>query len=184
MSVVSVFTDIMNLEPPLEKFIVHWGEMGAKWGINRSVAQIHALIYIMGRPMAADEIAATLEIARSNVSTGLKELQTWGLVKMTHQLGDRRDHFETFTDVWEAFRVIIRERKHREIEATIRVLRECTAEAKAKKSQVPPEAGDRLAAMLAFLETADAWGERATKLSPASLRRLSKLADTIFRLVE
>lgn len=174
----------MNLEPPLQKFIVHWGEMGAKWGINRSVAQIHALIYIAGRPLAADEIVETLGIARSNVSTGLKELQGWGLIRITHQLGDRRDHFETFQDVWEAFRIIIRERKRREVEPTLQVLRECTAEAKDKKTAVSPAAAERLTAMLGFLEAADAWGERASRLSPKNLRRLSQLGDTIFRLVE
>ena len=174
----------MKLEPPVHKFIVHWGEMGTRWGINRSVAQFHALLYVMGRPLAADEIAETLEIARSNVSTGLRELQGWGLVKVAHQLGDRRDHFETFTDVWETFRVILRERKRREIEPTLEVLRGCTDEAKAKGSKVPADAGARLAAMLTFLELADGWGERAAKLSPANLRRLSQLGDSIFRLVE
>ena len=174
----------MKLEPPIQKFIVHWGEMGAKWGINRSVAQIHALLYIMGRPLAADEIAETLDIARSNVSGGLKELQGWGLVKVAHHLGDRRDHFETFTDVWETFRVILRERKRREIEPTVQVLRDCTSEAKAADTKVPAEAGERLAAMLDFLELADGWGERAAKLSPQNLRRLTKLGDSIFKLVE
>src|SRR5437870_4116189 len=99
----------MNLPATAQKFIVHWGEMGTRWGINRSVAQIHALLYLSPEPLPADEIAETLAIARSNVSVGLKELQTWGLVRSTQTLGDRRDHFETSTDVWELFRVIIRE---------------------------------------------------------------------------
>lgn len=174
----------MKLQAPLEKFIVHWGEMGAKWGINRSVAQIQALIYISGRALPADEIADTLSIARSNVSTGLKELQAWGLVRSTQQLGDRRDHFETFTDVWEAFRVILRERKRREIEPTIAVLRACAEEAKIASAKVPDDAVERLQAMLTFLELADSWGERAAKLSPKNLKRLSQLGDSIFRLVE
>ncbi len=174
----------MKLNPPVQKFIVHWGEMGAKWGINRSVAQIHALLYIMGRPLAADEIAETLEIARSNVSTGLRELQGWGLVKVAHQLGDRRDHFETLADVWETFRVILRERKRREVEPTLEVLRDCAAEAKTAPTPSSPDAAERLAAMLEFLELADGWGERAAKLSPQNLRRLSTLGDSIFRLVE
>jgi DNA-binding transcriptional regulator GbsR (MarR family) len=174
----------MKLEPPIQKFIVHWGEMGTKWGINRSVAQIHALLYIMGCPVAADEIAETLDIARSNVSGGLKELQGWGLVKIAHQLGDRRDHFETSTDVWEAFRVILRERKRREIEPTIQVLRDCTTVAKAPNSKVPAEASERLGSMLEFLELVDSWGDRAIKLSPQNLRRISKLSDSIFSLVE
>jgi len=173
----------MNLPPAAHKFIVHWGEMGTRWGINRSVAQIHALLYIAAKPLPADEIAETLEIARSNVSTGLKELQTWGLVRIAHTLGDRRDHFETSADVWELFRVILRERKRRELEPTLGVLRDCVTEATDKPSPELPETADRLASMLEFLELADTWGDRAAKLSPQNLKRLSKLGDSIFRLV-
>lgn len=174
----------MNLPATAQKFIVHWGEMGARWGINRSVAQIHALLYLAQQPLPADEIAETLAIARSNVSVGLKELQTWGLVRATQTLGDRRDHFETSSDVWELFRVIIRERKRRELDPTLAVLRECVAEAKASESKQLPELDDRLEAMLEFMELADAWGERAVKLAPKNLRRLAKLGDSIFKLAE
>ena len=174
----------MILEPALHKYVVHCGEMGTHWGISRSVAQIHALLYVVGRPMTADEIVETLDIARSNVGTGLKELQAWGLVKVRQKLGDRRDYFETFDDVWESFRVIIKARKHREIEPSIQAIRECAVEARAKTSKVSPEAVERLSAMLNFVELMDAWGERAAKLSPKNLRRLSQLADSIFRLVE
>jgi DNA-binding transcriptional regulator GbsR (MarR family) len=174
----------MKLEPPLHKYVVHCGEMGSRWGISRSVAQIHALLFVVGHPMTADEIVETLTIARSNVSAGLKELQGWGLVKVTQKLGDRRDYFETFTDVWESFRAIIRARRIREIEPSIQAVRECAGEAKAKSSKVAVDAAERLSAMLTFVEQMDAWGERAAKLSPKNLRRLSQLADTIFRLVE
>lgn len=173
----------MNLPSATQKFIVHWGEMGTRWGINRSVAQIHALLFIAARPLPADEIAATLEIARSNVSTGLKELQTWGLVRIAHTLGDRRDHFETFSDVWEMFRTILRERKKRELESTLGILRDCVTEATDQPSKDYPQTADRLSDMLEFLELADSWGERAAKLSPQNLKRLSKLGDSIFRLV-
>ncbi len=173
----------MNLPSAAHKFIVHWGEMGTRWGINRSVAQIHALLYIAARPLPADEIATTLDIARSNVSTGLKELQTWGLVRISHTLGDRRDHFETFSDVWELFRIVLRERKRREIEPTVGILRECLTEAAAHPADELPQTAQRLADMLEFIELADAWGERAAKLSPQNLKRLSKLGDSIFRLV-
>ncbi len=174
----------MNLPPTAKKFIVHWGEMGTRWGINRSVAQIHALLYLSPKPLPADEIADTLAIARSNVSVGLKELQTWGLVRATQTLGDRRDHFETSADVWELFRVIIRERKRRELDPTLAVLRECVAEAKASESAQLPELDDRLEAMLEFMELTEAWGERAAKLAPKNLRRLAKLGDSIFKLAE
>ena len=93
-----------------KQFILHWGEMSSRWGINRSMAQIHALLFLAPEPLAADEIARTLTIARSNVSTSLRELQAWGIVRMVHRLGDRRDHFETMDDAWEMFRVILEER--------------------------------------------------------------------------
>src|SRR6516165_1619478 len=118
----------MNLTPVQQKFILHWGEMGTRWGINRTVAQIHALLYIAPRPLHAEEIVEALGVARSNVSTSLRELQGWGIVKMVHVLGDKRDHFESMKDVWEMFRVVLDERKRREIDPTLTILRECIAE--------------------------------------------------------
>src|SRR5881397_1254610 len=100
-----------TLTPAAERFILHWGEMGARWGINRTVAQIHALLYLSPKPLHAEEIAETLGVARSNVSTSLKELQGWGIVRLAHVMGDRRDHFESMKDVWEMFRVILDECK-------------------------------------------------------------------------
>ncbi len=176
----------MNLPPTAQKFIVHWGEMGARWGINRSVAQIHALLYLSPKPLHAEEIAETLAIARSNVSVGIKELQSWGLVRATQTLGDRRDHFETSTDVWELFRIIIRERKRRELDPTLALLRECVSDARSSGGDETaiPLLGERLGAMLEFIELTDAWGDRAARLSPQNLRRLAKLGDSIFRLAE
>src|SRR5271166_1573877 len=106
-----------------QKFILHWGEMGARWGINRTVAQIHALLFLSPRPLPAEEIAQALDVARSNVSTSLKELQGWRIVKLVHVLGDKRDHFESLKDVWEMFRVVLDERKKREIDPTAQLLR-------------------------------------------------------------
>src|SRR5690348_16326152 len=117
-----------GLAPVAQKFILHWGEMGTRWGINRTVAQVHALLYLSPRPVPADEIAATLSVARSNVSTSLRELQGWGIVRVVHVLGDRRDHFETSKDVWEIFRVVAEERKRREIDPTLRILSESLKE--------------------------------------------------------
>ena len=102
------------MTPVQERFVLHWGEMGARWGINRTVAQIHALLFLSARPLQAEEIAATLGVARSNVSTSLRELQGWGIVRIIHIMGDRRDHFESMKDVWEMFRIIVDERKKRE----------------------------------------------------------------------
>lgn len=174
----------MKLEPPLQDYVVHCGEMGSKWGINRSVAQIHALLFVVGEPMTADEIVETLGIARSNVSTGLKELQAWGIVSVVQRLGDRKDYFESYVDVWATFRAIIQARKVREIDPSVRAIRKCAEDARAKGSKVSPEAAKRLESMLDFVEQMNAWGERAAKLSPKNLRRLSALGDSIFRLVE
>src|ERR1700752_3053029 len=122
-----------SLTPVQEKFILHWGEMGTRWGINRPVAQIHALLYISPAPLNAEDIANTLKVARSNVSTSLKELQGWGIVKLVHVMGDKRDHFESMKDVWEMFRMVLDERKRREIDPTLAMLRECLAEADEQK---------------------------------------------------
>src|SRR5215470_12606433 len=118
----------MPLTPIEQKFILHWGEMGTRWGINRTVAQIHALLFLSPRPLHAEEIAETLAVARSNVSTSLRELQGWGIVRLVHVLGDKRDHFESLKDVWEMFRIVLDERKKREIDPTMHMLRECIAE--------------------------------------------------------
>src|ERR671930_2332675 len=112
------------LTPMTTRFILHWGEMGTRWGINRTVAQIHALLFISQKPLNAEQIAETLRVARSNVSTSLKELQGWGIVKLVHLAGDKRDHFESMKDVWEMFRVVLDERKKREFDPTMRMLRE------------------------------------------------------------
>src|SRR5947207_13827128 len=126
-----------KLKPVQQKFVLHWGEMGTRWGINRTVAQIHALLFVSPKPLNAEEIADTLAVARSNVSNSLKELQGWGIVKLVHVLGDKRDHFESMKDVWEMFRVVLDERKRREIDPTLAVLRECIAEAEKEKGADP-----------------------------------------------
>src|SRR5437762_14317233 len=119
---------MIKLTPAAQKFVLHWGEMGTRWGINRTVAQVHALLFISKQPLPADEIAASLAIARSNASTSLRELQNGGIVRVVHILGDRRDHFEAIKDVFEMFRVISRERKRRELDPTAHVIRGCIGE--------------------------------------------------------
>src|SRR5215510_5696967 len=111
-----------------KQYILHWGEMGTKWGVNRTTAQIHALLYLSPKPLPAEEIARTLGVARSNVSNALRELQGWGIVRVAHVLGDRRDHFESRKDVWEMFQTILAERKRREVDPTLALLRECVEE--------------------------------------------------------
>src|SRR6476620_703500 len=117
-----------NLTSAMQDFILHWGEMGSKWGINRTVAQIHALLFLSPKPLNAEEIAETLSVARSNVSNSLKELQGWGIVRVAHVMGDRRDHFETLKDVWEMFRTIAEEQKKRETDQTLHLLRDLSAQ--------------------------------------------------------
>src|SRR5215208_5227930 len=144
------------LSPVAEKFILHWGEMGTKWGINRTVAQIHALLYVSDKPLNAEEIAEALSVARSNVSTSLRELQGWGIVKVVHVMGDRRDHFESLKDVWELFRQVLDERKRREVDPTLTILRDCVIEAD-KAGPDETYAKERLGDLLDFFETTTAW---------------------------
>ena len=158
----------MRLTPIMEEYVLHWGEMGAKWGINRSVAQIHALLYLSPSPLPADEIAGTLSIARSNVSTSLKELQSWGLVRVAHTLGDRRDHFETEKDMWEMFTIIIEERKRREIDPTLAMLRKCMVVAKSDK-ETPDEIKARIGRTLEFIETLTTWYDQVKHIPKPAL---------------
>src|ERR1700721_1811059 len=114
---------IRKLPPAIEQFVLHWGDMGGQWGVNRSVSQIHALLYLAERPLTADDIAATLGMARSNVSNSIKELLAWNLIRRVPIKGDRRDHFEAETDIWQVFLRIAVGRKEREIDPPIAVLK-------------------------------------------------------------
>src|SRR3954471_2192754 len=165
-----------KLSPVEQKFILHWGEMGTRWGINRTVAQIHALLYLSPRPVNAEEIASTLNVARSNVSTSLKELQGWGIVKRVHVLGDQRDHFESMKDVWEMFRVVLDERKRREIDPTLAVLRECIAEAEREKGK-DPHTEARLRELRDFFETTSAWYMQVRQWPTSVLTKFVRLGD-------
>ncbi len=172
----------MKLTPLTKKFVLHWGEMGTRWGINRTVAQIHALLYISPKPLNAEELAETLSVARSNISTSLKELQNWGLVKVSHVLGDRRDHFDTQKDVWALFQVILRERKRREIDPTVELLREAVAEGDASGKD-DDYAREQLGKMLEFFESATACYADVEKLSPTTMRKLAKMGGKIGTLL-
>ena len=171
----------MDLSPNLSRFVLHWGEMGARWGVNRTVAQIHALLYITGRPMHAEEIADTLDVARSNVSNSIRELQGWNLVKLVHLNGDRRDHFETSTQVWELLRTIVRERQRREIAPTIEVLSSLLADPGIGKE--PAEAKLRMRETLELLETLTSWSDEMLKLDTQTLTKVLKLGAKIKRLL-
>jgi DNA-binding transcriptional regulator GbsR (MarR family) len=171
-----------KLSPVEQKFILHWGEMGTRWGINRTVAQIHALLYLSPHPVNAEEIASTLSVARSNVSTSLKELQGWGIVKRVHVLGDQRDHFESMKDVWEMFRVVLDERKKREIDPTLAMLRECIAEAE-KDKDTDKYTHSRLSDLAEFFETTTAWYGQIRQWPTSALTKFVKLGDKIRKLI-
>ena len=170
----------MNLTPSASKFILHWGQMGTRWGINRTVAQIHALLYISPEPLHAEEIAATLSVARSNVSTSLRELQAWRVVEVAPVLGDRRDHFTSHTDVWEMFSRILEERKRREIDPTLALLRACVAEA---EQEGDAHVQTRLSEILAFMETMSGWYAQMQRLPRSVLLKLFKLGDKVQTLL-
>jgi DNA-binding transcriptional regulator GbsR (MarR family) len=163
------------------RFVMHWGEMGSRWGVNRTVAQIHALLFLAEEPLSADRIADTLVVARSNVSTSLRELQNLHLVRVVHKVGDRRDLFEGSHDVWELFRTIVRERKTREFDPTVAVLREVTADP--AFAAEPLETRRRIRETLALMDALGTWGEQMLRLEPAVLMKIMKLGAKIQKLL-
>lgn len=164
---------MLALNETTKKFIIHWGEMGSRWGINRTVAQIHALLYISPEPLTAEEISETLEIARSTVSTGLKELLGWGIIKVNHVLGDRRDYYEIIGDVWEMFRVVLSERKRRELDPALDVLRVTVSEME-KSGNGDPAVEMKMHEMLNLFETASELYEQIQNLPTATLVKLTE----------
>jgi DNA-binding transcriptional regulator GbsR (MarR family) len=171
----------MELSPVMQKFVLHWGEMGARWGVSRTVAQLHALLYLSERALNAEEIADTLSVARSNVSTSLKELQAWGLIKVTHVIGDRRDHYEALQDITHLFRVIVEERKRREIDPTLALLRECSAEPDTKASA---HARAKIRSTLEFLEMLNKWYEDMKQLPYPLLLALLRMGGRVQRFLK
>lgn len=172
----------MALSPTEQKFILHWGEMGARWGVNRTVGQIHALLFLANRPLSADDIVDTLGVARSNVSNSIKELQSWKLIRVTHLMGDRRDHFVALQDVWEIFRVIVEERKRREIDPTLTVLRECAIEGDADAGLEKASLA-RIHEVLDFLDMLGSSYEDYKHLPPATLKRFLKMGGKVARFL-
>jgi len=173
----------MTLTPVAEKFILHWGEMGARWGVNRTVAQIHALLLMSPDPLHAEQIAETLSVARSNVSTSLRELQGWQIIRVVHVLGDRRDHFEPVTDdMWEMFHIILDQRRKREIDPTLTVLRQCVMEADDADSEAP-RVRKRLGDLLELVETTTAWYEHVRRLPRGGTIKLAKAGRRLPKLL-
>src|SRR5271170_197864 len=166
----------MTLSNAAREFVLHWGEMGSRWGVNRTVAQVHALLYLSVEPLSAEDIAEALSVARSNVSSSLRELQNWQLVQATHQMGDRRDFFSTSHDVWQLFLTVVQQRVEREIEPTIAALGRLAAEARAEKQ---PEVTARIAGMHTFLQEMHGWYQQMAKLPPSTLRSLMSLGANV-----
>lgn len=173
----------MKLSPAMERYVLHWGEMGTRWGVNRSIAQIHALLYISPHPLPADEIVETLGIARSNVSTSLRELQSWGLVGLVHIRGDRRDHFEALKDNWEILTRIVEERKKREIDPTLTMLRAAVMEAR-EDGETPTYAKEKMEGLLAFMETLSSWYDQVNRLPRTTLIALMKMGGKVANFVK
>jgi len=172
----------MTLTDSMKQFILHWGEMGTRWGVNRTVAQVHALLYLSPEPLTAEDIAETLSVARSNVSTSLKELQNWNLVQVDSRMGDRRDFFQTSDDVWALFLTVVEQRVEREIAPTLAMLRRCAAEAQAERPAQPVITA-RITAMQSFLQEMHGWYEQIKTLPPESLRSLIRFGGGITRLL-
>jgi DNA-binding transcriptional regulator GbsR (MarR family) len=175
-------TDKKKLPAAVERFVLHWGDMGDEWGVNRSVSQIHGLLYLSEAPMTAEDIADTLGMARSNVSNSLKELQSWNLIRRVPILGDRRDHFEAETDIWEVAARIAAGRKEREIDPAVDALRACVSDA-ADDPTISPVASKRLKEMLAFTELVDRWYMQMLNVPRPRLVALIKLGEKIVSLL-
>ncbi len=167
-----------DLPAAVRRFVLHWGDMGSQWGVNRSVSQIHALLYLSERPLTAEEIAEVLGLARSNVSNSIRELQGWGLVRRVPMPGDRRDHFEADADIWSVAAKIAAGRKERELDPALAALDACVAEAKGDP-KLHPVAAERLRAMQDFTHTMSTWYGQMTRVPRPALMTLIRLGAKI-----
>jgi DNA-binding transcriptional regulator GbsR (MarR family) len=172
----------VELPDAVRRFVLCWGDMGGQWGVNRSVSQIHALLYLSERPLTAEEIAETLSMARSNVSNSIRELQGWGLVRRAPVMGDRRDHFEAEGDVWTIAAKIAAGRKEREIDPALAALAECLDLATGDR-RIHPVALSRLKDMLIFTQTLAGWYEQMMKVPRPKLQLLMRLGTRIVNLL-
>ncbi|MGC3939126.1 GbsR/MarR family transcriptional regulator [Roseobacter sp. EG26] len=181
---ISVMTEIDDISEASAKsqFILYWGDMGGQWGVNRSVAQIHALLYLSISPLNAEQISDELGIARSNVSNSLKELAGWKLIRRVPVPGDRREHFAAETDVWEMAMRIAQGRKEREIDPAIFAIAECVERAHTE-STLNPEVLERMKEMQSFLATVDTWYGQMLKVPKAKLNLLMKMGNKVISLL-
>lgn len=173
----------VKLPEAIRRFVLHWGNMADRWGVTRSVSQVHALLFASDKPLTADEIAELLGMARSNVSTSLRELTGWNLIRRVPVLGDRRDYFAAETDLWTMVQRIAAGRKQRELDPAAAALRECLAEARGD-DDVSPQLRQRLEEMLSFVERASGWYEQMLALPKHQVLALMKLGSGVVRLLE
>lgn len=171
----------MELGQQAEKFVLHFGEMGGRWGVNRTVGQIYALLFLSPKALNADEISQTLGFSRSNVSMGIKELQSWRLVNMVHKVGDRREYFQSLDDVWDIFRVLVEEKRKREIDPTMTLLRNTLLEEPTTEDEVYGQ--QRIREMLELVEMATVWFDEVRKLPPETLQGLMRLGGKVQKLL-
>ncbi len=172
----------MNLPPLTQRFVLHFGEMGSRWGINRTVGQIYALLYVSAKPLNADEVGEALNFSRSNVSMGLKELQSWSLVRLIHQPNDRREYFQAPEDVWAIFRTLATERRKREIDPTLSMLRDALMEQPSVAEDIHAQA--RMKQMHAFIEMMTDWLDEVQKMDSATLASLMKMGAKVQKMLE
>ncbi len=172
----------MNLPPLTQRFVLHFGEMGSRWGINRTVGQIYALLYVSAKPLNADEVGEALGFSRSNVSMGLKELQSWNLVRLIHQPNDRREYFQAPEDVWAIFRTLAAERRKREIDPTLSMLRDALMEQPSVAEDI--YAQERMKQMHGFIELMTDWLDDVQKMDSATLASLMKMGSQVQKLLE
>lgn len=172
----------MNLTPLIQSFVLHFGEMGSRWGINRTVGQIYALLFVTEKPLNADEIAEALAFSRSNVSMGLKELESWKLVRLQHLPGDRREYFSAPEDVWAIFRTLAEERRKREVDPTLSMLRDALLESPANPEE--QHAQERMREMYELIEMLTQWFSDVQRLEPATLIQLMKLGNKVQKIFE
>ena len=173
---------MFQLTPLMQRYILHWGEMGSRWGVNRTVSQIHALLYLAPEPLNAEQIAELLSVARSNVSNSLKELQSWELVNVSHKMGDRRDHFTVVGDTWDIFFTIIEQRKRRELDPIMSMLRQCEAEMINDK-ETSAHVRKKITEMHGFLDGMLAWYQQIATLPRSSLLALIKMGTKVIHFL-
>jgi DNA-binding transcriptional regulator GbsR (MarR family) len=175
--------DTKRLPPAVEQIVLRWGDLGGQWGVNRSVAQIQALLFLSDAPLTAEDIAETLGMARSNVSNSLRELMAWKLIHRVPVLGDRRDHYGAETDLWQMATKVAQGRKAREIDPMVAAIRDAMAQLEADASGVSPRVQDRLHRMHDFVTTVDSWYQQMLQVPPETLMRLIRMGAKVVGLL-